>query len=798
MASKNKKDKDLDKHNEEVSVLDKAAKGIFSIIDPSYNDKTILSSKDQKVRTILDRELEISKGVSQGSIVDFVSSIQVKNNANKLGDGANIFPDSSDLFTKNINDIFGYFQEMYKNRYIEVSDLKFIAKFIPALGEAVKTILDAVVSSDNIAETVNRMIDLPASISEEQRDIIINEIKRQEKDLKLLSKLKNNVYKKTLVAGTHYVYAVSYNKIFSEYDKIKKSTNTVQNNQFGTVEKRGKGKATESYIIGDVDISKAMENVNKLLSSSHSIDNDKKSLSASQVNDIIKNCVNGMPIITCNTSPIYEEALESVVTIDSLKNDDSAMEAVSSVLSKQMSHIGDNSNNAMPDNILNGSVPDGTKGVNSVRPSKFNMTGTYIKYIDCKNIIPVKIFDQKVGYYLVHPRPKKNTNSAGLTTGITSIGSSLFGATNVHPDKQHDAIEKIIDSISEGILQNFNKRFVTKNSEYKKLIADCIIANGLSNTDYNIQFIPAEDIIEFKVNENDDGFGESVLTDSLFPAKLLLSMITCRMLNYINKTGNKTIAHVYKGPINAYATNQINRVIRDLQEQNVTFNDLLSPNLVFNKFNRDGNIALPTTKNGQKLVEFETQEGQSIDMNPEYEKELESMAILGTGVPSVIMEYTNSAEFAKQIVSAHIKFAGRISTLQGDLEEPTTELYKKIIANSSMSDDCKTICAQSLEIKLPRPRVVANTNNGDYVRNVVETAEAIADVVIGRESSTNPEILKNGVQIKEQVMYSIVRENAPFIDWDEIDNMVEKVKAEYSQKPKINSGNDGNSNDSLM
>ena len=49
---------------------------------------------------------------------------------------------------------------MYKNRFLEIDDLRFISKFIPALGEAVKTTLDSLVSSDNIAETVNRKIKL--------------------------------------------------------------------------------------------------------------------------------------------------------------------------------------------------------------------------------------------------------------------------------------------------------------------------------------------------------------------------------------------------------------------------------------------------------------------------------------------------------------------------------------------------------------------------------------------------------------------------------------------------------------
>lgn len=792
MAKNKKNDKTSNKiyEDNELSRLDKAAKNILSILDSNYSNKEILTTKDQKFRSILNRELEISKGVSHGSIVDFVSSFALdsKNPNKNSALGQNNIPNANDLFTKNINDVFGYFQELYKNRFIEIQDLKFIAKFIPALGEAVKTTLDSIVSSDNIAETVNRSIILPNSVSEADRTSIINEIHRNEKELKLLNKLKNIVYKKTLVTGMHYVYAVSYKKIFEEYDTIKKrSKQGVINNQKFQFGSSASNKANESEIfnLGDVNIDSAMESVATLLGSSKNKSNEKN-MTKKEIDEIIHNTYENMPIITCEQSMIYSDALDDMHDI--LQNE-VIMEAY---INQKEKRNGNKVNEKLMKNPLEVSIPDGTKSIDSIKPSKFDISGTYIKYIDAKNLIPIKVFDQIVGYFSIHTKQKSNKNSAGQTSGITSIGNTLFSTVDVSEQKKHDAIERIVNSITEGILKNFDNKFVTKNAEFKRLIADCIVSNGLTDKDYNIQFIPAEDIITFTINENEDGFGESILTDSLFPAKLLLSMIVCRMLNYINKTGNKTIAHIHKGPINPLTSNHLNRVIRDIQEQQVTFNDLLSPNLVFNKFNRDGNITIPTAKNGDRLVEFETQEGQNIDMTPDYEEKLENMAILGTGVPTVIMEYAGSADFAKQLVSANIKFAGRVATLQSDLEEPTTLLYKKIITNSNLSDEQKNICAESLEIKLPRPRVLTNSNNNDYVQSIVSTSETIADVALGRDSTQNTDLNPNGIVIKEKLMYDITKSSSPFIDWNEIDEAIKRITMEVntqdSTEKKENNG----------
>jgi len=778
-------DKKRSSEEKQLSMFDRAAKTIFSVLDKGYNDKEVLDSKDQHFRDVLNRELELSNGVAGGSIVDFVSSLKTKNGPfnqnNGMNKGQNNQPNSNDLFTKNINDIFGYFQDLYKNKFVEMDDLKFISKFIPALGEAVKTTLDSVVGSDSIAETINRTINLPASVSDENRNAITSEIEREEKNLNLLKKIRNIVYKKGLVTGVHYVYAVSYSRIFEEYDAIKKKEEQIlpknMKAQFASsITTKHKKVANESisYTKGAIDYAPALENIQSIFLESKMDDGSK--LPKNRITEKMSSFYDSLPEITFEQSNVYTDALESVNTLFQCEG---AFEAFQK---KQKRKESEEKGNIDPREPLTLKIPDGTKDIKDkdVKPSKFEISGTYIKYIDAKKLIPLKVFDQVIGYYLIHPKNRKN--SSREVTGITSIGNTLFSAVNIGEEKKHDAIQRIVDTISEGICNSFDNKFVTKNAEYKKLIADCVIANGLIDKDYSIQFIPESDIIPFVVQETEDGFGESILSDSLFPAKALLSMIVCRLLNYINKTGNKTIGHVHRSNLDPLDNNRLNRVIRDLQDQDITFNDLLSPNLVFNKFNRDGNYIMPTSKNGDHLIEFETQEGQNLDMTPDFEKTLEDMAILGTGVPTVLMEYINSADFSKQIVSAHIKYAGRIAGLQSDLEPPTTELYKRICENSNLSDEQKLICQQSLTIGLPRPKVLKNSNNADYMDTVVRNAESIADLMIGRDSATNPDTLPDGTVMKEKLMLRIAKEDADFIEWDQIEEMLRDVKIEIAEE----------------
>jgi len=763
--------KDISKNQEKqnwnnINIFDNLSKKILSTIDSSYNERELLNAKDARFQNIINREIDIPKGISNGNIVDFAVS-QMTTGANiRAKNGKDVTVDTNALFTQNVGDVFNYFQDIYKNKYVEASDLKFISKFIPALGEAVKVTLDSVVTSDDISSSITRNIKLAESLTSEDKISIMAEIEKIEKQNKLLTKLKNIVYKKTLITGTFYVYAVSYKKLFEEYDSLKnsgrlnptlfgsnvKNTKILKNNV-----DRGFNLNTESSSTEAITPIITAESFTNLFDKIGVTEEDKKNKTA-----LMKNINEHITTVSFVESdiPILYTALESA---DSLSQYRKAFKDVE---------------------VNDKSFVDGTKSFKASSSNEFEGTsGTYISYIDAKNIVPVKIFDQTIGYYHIHATTKKRKS-----TSIVGSNNALFSSVNYTEQRKEAVIQGIVDSISEGILTNFSSKFVSDNSEHKKMIADCIITNGIIDNDYNIQFIPADQMVEFIINEDENGNGESILANSLFPGKLLLSLIICKMLNYMNKSGNRNIAHVFKGPIDVNSSNQLQRVVRMMQESNITFNDLLSTNLIFSKFSRDSNIQLPTARNGAKLVEFETQEGQQVEMKTEFENWLEDMAILGTGVPSVLMDYVNQIDYARQITSANIKWAGRTSSLQSDFEDPTTRLYRILIANSDLADELKTKCLNNFAFKLPRPKALSNANNSDFLRTALENANTISEIKLGASANNDPENIK----VKEELIRSIMKNEALFINWGEIDEMEKAARLKVEEDKKIEDKNNSN------
>lgn len=752
----------------DITALDKVARNILTVIDPSYKEKSILDDKNKEFRSIIDRELNLAKGVSGGSIVDFVASMQI-NTAKQNGSYTKDMELHKDnLFVKDIGNVFSYYQEAYKNRYLEMTDLKFITKFIPAVGEAVRTTVDTITSSDSISDTVNFKFELPPSISEEDNNAIRKEIERVEKELKLRKHLRNTVYKNTTITGCNYVYRISYKELFEKFSRIKAEQEDKINGFSSNTKSKSKS-ANESIV--NVDYMPAIESYIDTMDENY----DNK-LEINEKKNIKKACITGLPHISVDNSDILFNAMESMsnFNIDELK---SALE------SKTKTEREINVQNS----VLNGTTVsvDATKDINETKNKgeNFDITGTYIKYLNSNSVIKVTAFDNTVfGYYVLHKNTKRSRSK-----GTSNLQDSLFANTHINERKREDAVNKIIDTISESVIRSFSNKFVTENSEYKKLIADCIIENGLDGN-YNIQFIPAEYIEEFKINEDEDGNGVSILSDAIFPGKLLLDLIIGKLSNYFNKSGNKTVYHIYKGPVNRHGLNQTDRIMQDIQQSGISVNDILTPNVMFNKLNRDGNIAMPMTSNGKKLIELEQLEGQQVDMSTDYEDKLEGMTVMATGVPSVIMEYRGQADFAKQIVSGNIKWAGRVCTYQADLEEPTTDFYRYILQNGNLTDSQKDIVRTGLFVKLPRPRILVNGNNGEFIRTVIDNSESIAKLYVP-DDSQDP----SAVKMRSELTLELAKDQANFFDWDRADELFEKVSNKFKQTPEA-SNPDDNSN----
>jgi len=757
--------------NNKPKPMDVVVNKLLIKLDNDLVSNQNLSSKTEEYKSIINRELELAHGVSNGDIIEFNRAM---NDESKKFNKTVSIEDSSDLgeyLTKNSGNIYQYYNERYKNKFIEAQDLMFIAKFIPSLGQALNIYKTHIVSSDDLSGSVKRNISFGTALSQEEQAQIMAAIKVFEKDNKLLYKLKNSVIGESLVTGTYYVYAPSYQKLFTDYAKTleKKKKNGANSTQIDHSERYGFGtNAMES-----VSFDELMSSDNNLTCALESTEikeivDEIKSSNVLDSNDLfyksdaLKNFGKNIATVECVDSEIPFNVLEEMPDLAHNLGitEDLKMTFEKCTPATEADKIGAADGTFSRETKTNNKLSSTDKK----HKNKFNVTGTYLKFIDSKNMIKIKILDETVGYFYVDSK-KINKTKANITFSNAEW-------TNIN---KQSTIERIASMLGSKVAKQFSAKFVSDHVVFKKLIADCIMANGVVNTQYRIQFIPKDDVFEFKINEDAKGDGTSVLKQSLWPAKLLTSIRIRKVLNYINRSADKTIAYVRKGTADVSGRNQAQRVLRNLQESNITFGDIIGDSsLMFHKYAADGNILMPVSRSGNKLVEFERMEGQQVDMSTDYEKELENQALIASGVPPLLVEQSNQADFSRAFTTAHVGFAGIVAGLQSDYEEPLTALYKRIIENLDIDDKLKTLASNTVEVKLPRPRALSVSNSNEILEGSARFAEQFTTLRYGETTDENKDFI-------QEVKYNIVKTNAPFIDWVALEETADNIKMEKAK-----------------
>jgi hypothetical protein len=176
--------------------------------------------------------------------------------------------------------------------------------------------------------------------------------------------------------------------------------------------------------------------------------------------------------------------------------------------------------------------------------------------------------------------------------------------------------------------------------------------------------------------------------------------------------------------------------------------------------------------------------GQDIPMNTDFMEMLERSAINGTGVPSVIMNYINEADYAKTLVMANAKFLGRVISSQLNFNDGATELYKKVMHHTT---NIKPEIISKFVFTFNPPRTLNNVNMGDLINNTDQTVNYMVDAISGKNATPSDEQLA----IKDKVYKKVAKEMLPMLPWKRVDEMIEEAKMELQQDKLDNPKTEG-------
>lgn len=730
MAKDNKiKPLSLTKLRKDVIRLNKISK---DLLDSATNSDTtkrdnILNRYMEEIDDIISTDFRKMTAYSSDDISMFLLDfLKGKGTDNNPGDFN--LKSIEDVFENDSTGLLQQFQTKFQSELMLLEDLNDITSQFNELQEAIDITRDSILNADSNNNSISRELIFKTS-GEAGTDSSshVHTAETVEKDFKLLKKIKSHIVPNALKFGKYYVYTVPYEYVYTKFYKNK--------NKDGVV--------TESAI------SSKIEAITESFISDFADNNgiNLKKMSSKEKKDVIEAAnefIEAVTVVNDDVSiPILENAQEVAALMD--------------IETSKKIKTSSNKLKATSDGVVD--VDDLSK----VDADFSNVKGCYMKLIDPRKIIPVRILEQTVGYYYIHDEPSTKNRSPFSSNFRIDL-------TKGYSKKEDD----FIDKLAEKIVKSFDKPFLEKNIKFKKSIAAAIIHNDIYKKNIKFQFIPAEHITEFKVNENEDDDGTSILMGSLFYAKLYLALLLFNMITILSKSNDQRLYYIHSSGIDKNIANKIQSAARQIKSREMNYSDLFNYKSMVSKVGAGRDAYIPVGTGDTRGISFDILAGQDVELYNELMTMLKTSAINSTGVPSVIMNYVNEADYAKSIVMGNLRFLARVMSLQVDFNDSITELYKKIFKyNGSFEEEV----INNFSFKLAKPRSLDATNMVELVNNSTALAEFIVNTLAGENSDVDE--LDN--KAKDITTKKILKQITSMLGWSAFEEIYEESVLEAKE-----------------
>lgn len=675
--------------------------------------------------------------------------------------------------------------DAYRNRLVEQSDLHEVSSQLIELSEAILITRDAIVSADVVEGRMSRNLNFE-NLDDDDLEDAVAVIHRMEKKFSLLEKIKNFIIPKTLEYGEYYAYVIPYSKLFEDLQKQKEmqygyrhyTESTVLDGFFeSSSDDHKKQKKNEKSSELDRFLESCYEKFtvqNETRYTKYEFEkeiHESENIPKNEFKKDLKNIMNN--IVICNDPvplPVLEEGIDSIMYLK--KYNEKVMNEASK--DDDMFTRVANANIAS-----NGIIIDKSKKSRKDKNDFSDIGDCYLRMMDPTRIVPIQIVNTTIGYVYVQDED--------ITPLHGAVSSNLYYTKFDEHSKQ----ATIIDAIAERVVRQFDKPFLKNNIKFKEAIVDCFNYYNLNEKRVKFQFIPAEYIVAFKIDEDVEGNGTSMIKKSLFYAKLYLMLLLFKIMSIILNSNDQKINYVKQSGIDKNVANKVQEIIRMHQSRQINISDLFSYTTLINKVGSGNSMYVPVGRSGERPVETDILSGQEVQLNTELMENLKNSYILATGVPAAIVNYMNEADFAKVVEQNNTKFNGRVVNYQLDFNSGITELYKKIML---WSTNLNENVISNFTFSLQPPKATAINTKSELINQF----QGLVDFLVNLEypdpngsNVMNPDDLNAEIREFKKLF---ARDQLPMIDFDRINKLMTDAKINFQEKklrPDPSNGDNG-------
>ena len=714
-------------------------------VDITKNQSSIDAMSEKIKRVIAEDMDEMKTFGGENDISRFLmNTIQNSNKFNISSDLKNIDTGLESIFLSGDGAIFSTFEERFKNKALLFNDLEIISEQLVELNEAINTTRDDIVSSDDVGSEIARSLTFSVDgVDDDKYDELVDEVKKQETIHSLNYIIREHIVPKTLKYGEYYVYVIPESKLYENAQKRKMELTN--------------GAAMES-----VDAKAFLESLN--LDKTDPKYRDVKPddmISYISENVKINNTDIPLPLLENKNLP---GAMQDLADFNNLTN----------MLKKAKGKKNDKTNGENKYSSLGFS-----DGVKSFKMDDWSgVKGCYIKLLNPKKVIPVKLMNYTIGYYYIHDAELDVTNHhCAHGHRFTNVVDSM---TNKSANQQN-----LIANIADAIVKSFDKKYLNDNIEFKELIINSLMYNDMYKKKLHYQFIPGDHICRFSINEDENGNGQSMLYKSLFYAKLYLSLLVFNMITYLTKSQDTLVTYVKTSGIDKNMINKTMDVARQWKSKQIGIGDLMDYSSIYSKIGTGRDLFIPEGESGERGLSWDVIQGQDVNMQNELMEQLKEAYINGTGVPSVIMNYVNEADFAKTLVMANAKQLRRVMMYQDSFNEDLTLMYQKILCYCT---DIELEDIANFRYTLQRPKTLPNNNLVDMIGYGDQILDFVEKSIFGQYTEETPELNAS----KDMFRNEFSRKVLPMLPWETIDEIIDQVKLDVVKNQIAKSNNQDN------
>lgn len=721
---------------------------------------------NNKFQELLTDEIDNIKNHNDGDVTSFLS--QIVSQDNKMNAQSELFDNQfMALSGDEYSTMQSFMYDAYRNRFLEQSDLHEVSSQLIELSEAILITRDAIISSDVVEGRMSRTLSFD-NVNEDDEKNYIPIIENMEKKFNLQKKIKNFIIPKTLDYGEYFSYDIPYSKLFNDFMQMKNATGYHGGSAFGesvmesfNPKNRQSANDPETF---DMFIESTYKDYTKGMN-----EEELASCPKAAFKEDLTNMMNNIEV--CNESVplcLMEEGTNSMEYFKEMT------EKVHMEANTQNMFDAVNTGKISSDGII---LDNGTK-----KPTKnhdFDDIGDcYSKLIEPTRILPIEIMDTVIGYYYIQDED------------ITPLSGAVSTTLYYSKFDEHRRERTIVDSIAERVVKSFNKPFLMKNIKFKQSIVDCINYWNLNEKKLKFQFISPEYITVFKIDEDEEGHGQSMIKKSLFYAKLYLMLLLFKIMSIILNSNDTKVNYIKQSGIDKNVANKVQEIARIRQSRQINITDLFSYTTLINKVGNGSEMYIPTGRSGERPIETEILQGQDVQLNSDLLEMLKNAYILATGVPAAIINYLNEADFAKVVEQNNTKFNGRVVNYQLDFNESITTWYKKIM---KWSTNIPENVIDNFSFTLQPPKTTTINTKSEIINQFSAVADFFVSLIYD-DPSQSMDAEKLTKEIKEFKML-LAEDQLPMLNMDNVKDLVKKAKINVLDKrlkPDPANGDNGN------